>query len=75
MYNYLPGSPFPLRVGSQHSRDKSNSPSNVWTSNSHHQESWSQDQSIRQGTLVTTKCGKIIVILIRIGLKITKYFK
>ncbi|XP_069676636.1 filamin-A isoform X2 [Periplaneta americana] len=37
------GSPFPLRVGSQRSRDKSNSPTHR-----HHQESWNQDRNSRQ---------------------------
>ncbi|XP_023727803.1 filamin-C isoform X3 [Cryptotermes secundus] len=42
------GSPFPLRVGSQHSRDKSNSPTNRRSSSSHNQESWTQDRSTHQ---------------------------
>ncbi|KAJ9573497.1 hypothetical protein L9F63_009061, partial [Diploptera punctata] len=38
------GSPFPLRVGSQRSRDKSNSPTNRKSTN-HHQESWSRERN------------------------------
>ncbi|KDR11639.1 Filamin-A [Zootermopsis nevadensis] len=39
------GSPFPLRVGSQRSRDKSDSPTNRRTSSNHHKESRNQDHS------------------------------
>jgi hypothetical protein len=51
------GSPFPLRVGSHRSRDKSDSPPHRRTS-SHHQDSWYLDQSTHQGIFGTISMPK-----------------